>query len=86
MLGIAVFTKTKKPDKVEAIYELMRIARDLERFADYATDLAERVDFMVTGQLAEINVEDWNDVEAAMEQERSARKNIDEKSEDRGNT
>ena len=51
--------KTKKTDKVEAIYELMRIARDLERFADYATDLAERVDFMVTGQLAEINVDEW---------------------------
>ena len=78
-------TKTKKPDKVEAIYELMRIARDLERFADYATDLAERVDFMVTGQLAEINVEDWNDVQAAMEQERSARENVDEKGQDRDN-
>ncbi len=59
---LARLAKTKKPDKVEAIYELMRIARDLERFADYATDLAERVDFMVTGQLAEINVEDWEDV------------------------
>ncbi len=51
--------KTKKQDKVEAIYELMRVARDLERFADYATDLGERVDFMVTGQLAEFNVDEW---------------------------
>ncbi len=50
-------SKTKKADKVEAIYELLRVARDLERFADYATDLAERVDFMVTGQLAELNVD-----------------------------
>ncbi len=62
---LARLAKTKKPDKVEAIYELMRIARDLERFADYATDLAERVDFMVTGQLAEINVEEWEDVRTA---------------------
>ena len=59
--------KTKKQDKVEAIYELMRIARDLERFADYATDLAERVDFMVTGQLADINVEEWEDTELMQE-------------------
>ena len=65
---LARLAKTKKPDKVEAIYELMRIARDLERFADYATDLAERVDFMVTGQLAEFNVEEWQDVRAAAEE------------------
>ncbi len=67
---LARMAKTKKPDKVEAIYELMRVARDLERFADYATDLAERVDFMVTGQLAEINSEDWQDVQRAAEEER----------------
>lgn len=56
---LARLAKTKKPDKVEAIYELMRIARDLERFGDYATDLAERVDFMITGQLADLNVDEW---------------------------
>ncbi len=58
-------TKTKKTDKVEAIYELMRITRDMERFADYATDLAERVDFMITGQLADLNVDEWDDVLAS---------------------
>jgi len=58
---LARLAKTKKPDKVEAIYELMRIARDLERFGDYATDLAERVDFMITGQLADMNVDEWKD-------------------------
>ncbi len=68
---LARMAKTKKPDKVEAIYELMRVARDLERFADYATDLAERVDFMVTGQLAEINSEDWQDVQRIAEEERA---------------
>jgi len=67
---LARLAKTKKPDKVEAIYELMRIARDLERFADYATDLAERVDFMVTGQLAEVNVDEWEEVRAAARGER----------------
>ncbi len=66
---LARMAKTKKPDKVEAIYELMRIARDLERFADYATDLAERVDFMVTGQLAEVNVDDWNALRRSVEEE-----------------
>ncbi len=69
---LARMAKTKKPDKVEAIYELMRIARDLERFADYATDLAERVDFMVTGQLAEVNVDEWEEVRASAEEERAA--------------
>jgi phosphate transport system protein len=69
--------KTKKTDKVEAIYELIRIARDLERFADYATDIAERVDFMVTGQLAEINVEDWEDVRASMAAEKSREQRAD---------
>ena len=58
---LARLAKTKKPDKVEAIYELMRVARDLERFGDYATDLAERVDFMITGQLADMNVDEWKD-------------------------
>ncbi len=69
---LARLAKTKKPDKVEAIYELIRIARDLERFGDYATDLAERVDFMITGQLADMNTEGWNDVEAAVTAERQA--------------
>ena len=68
---LARLAKTKKPDKVEAIYELMRIARDLERFADYATDLAERVDFLVTGQLAEVNVDEWEEVRASAAQERN---------------
>ncbi len=67
---LARISKTKKADKVEAIYELLRVARDLERFADYATDLAERVDFMVTGQLAEVNVDDWNTLRRAVEEER----------------
>jgi len=67
---LARMSKTRKADKVEAIYELLRVARDLERFADYATDLAERVDFMVTGHLAEVNVDDWHELRRSMEEER----------------
>jgi phosphate transport system protein len=79
---LARLTKTKKPDKVEAIYELIRIARDLERFGDYATDLAERVDFMITGQLADLNTEEWNDVQTAAVAEQKASESLraDEKS------
>ncbi len=68
---LARMSKTRKTDKVEAIYELLRVARDLERFADYATDLVERVDFMVTGHLAEVNVDDWNELRQSVEEERT---------------
>jgi phosphate transport system protein len=49
--------KTKSPDKVEATYEMLRVARELERFGDLATNLAERVIYIVTGSLQEINVD-----------------------------
>jgi phosphate transport system protein len=48
---------TKDPAKVEATYEVLRTARELERFGDLATNIAERVIYMVTGQFAEINTE-----------------------------
>lgn len=43
--------------KVEASYEVLRAARELERFGDLATNIAERVIYMVTGKLQEINVD-----------------------------
>lgn len=46
------------PDKVEAAYELLRVARELERFGDLATNVAERVIYLVTGSFDEINVDD----------------------------
>ncbi|GAB4422609.1 MAG: phosphate signaling complex protein PhoU [Anaerolineae bacterium] len=59
-----VFTKimesmadAKEPNRVEASYEVLRTARELERFGDLATNIAERVIYMVTGHLDEINTE-----------------------------
>ena len=49
--------KTGSPDKVEANYEILRAARELERFGDLATNVAERVIYIVTGNLHETNVD-----------------------------
>ncbi len=49
--------------QVEAVYELLRLARELERFGDLATNLAERVVYLVTGTLEEVNLD--NDEEVA---------------------
>jgi phosphate transport system protein len=43
---------------VESEYELLRIAREFERFGDLVTNVAERLIFLVTGSMAEINVDD----------------------------
>lgn len=48
---------TENPDKVESTYELLRAARELERFGDLATNVAERVIYIVTGDLYEANVD-----------------------------
>ncbi len=47
----------RSPDKIEATYEVLRAARELERFGDLATNIAERVVYMVTGRFEEINVD-----------------------------
>jgi phosphate transport system protein len=59
-----VFTKimdqmaaTGNPDKVEAAYELLRVARELERFGDLATNIAERTIYLVTGNFDEVNLD-----------------------------
>ena len=44
-------------EKVEATYEALRAARELERYGDLATNIAERVVYMVTGRFQEINVD-----------------------------
>lgn len=38
-------------DEVEAIYEILRSARELERFGDLAANVAERVVYLITGSL-----------------------------------
>ena len=47
--------QVQDPEQIEASYEILRSARELERFADLATNVAERVVYLVTGTMAEIN-------------------------------
>ena len=44
------------PDTVQRATYLLWVAHDLERIADRTTNIAERVIFLVTGKLTEINV------------------------------
>lgn len=41
--------------QIESEYELLRIAREFERFGDLVTNIAERLIFLVTGSMSEIN-------------------------------
>jgi phosphate transport system protein len=43
----------ESPEMAEAVYEILRVARELERFGDLATNVAERVIYLVTGKLYE---------------------------------
>jgi phosphate transport system protein len=45
--------KVEDADRAEATYELLRVARELERFGDLAANVAERVIYMETGSLDE---------------------------------
>ena len=45
--------QVEEADRVEALYEVLRSARELERFCDLATNLAERVVFLMTGKMRE---------------------------------
>jgi len=56
-LIMAHMANAGSPDKIEAAYEALRAARELERFGDLATNLAERVIYMVTGHFQEMNIE-----------------------------
>ncbi len=46
------------PEQVQAEYELLRIAREFERFGDLVTNVAERLIFLITGSMAEINTDE----------------------------
>lgn len=57
-----IFTKimekmaeSESPNKVEANYEVLRTARELERFGDLATNIAERAIYLVTGSTHDLN-------------------------------
>ena len=45
-------------EKAEAVYEVLRVARELERFGDLATNIAERVIYLVTGSFQELNLDE----------------------------
>ena len=44
------------PETIQRATYLLWVAHDLERIADRATNIAERVIFLVSGKLVEINV------------------------------
>ena len=44
------------PKSIQRATHLLWVAHDLERFADRATNIAERVIYLVTGKMVEINV------------------------------
>ena len=47
----------KNADEIEAVYEMLRAARELERFGDLATNIAERVIYLETGSMEEVNID-----------------------------
>jgi phosphate transport system protein len=49
--------EAKKEKKVKAAYDVLRAAQELERFGDLATNIAERIIYIATGRLQEINTE-----------------------------
>ena len=51
-------TEVENTNNAEAAYEILRAARELERFGDLATNIAERTIYLVTGSLDEINIDD----------------------------
>jgi phosphate transport system protein len=49
-------SQAKSPSEAEAHYEILRAARELERFGDLTTNVAERVIYIVTGHLQDKEV------------------------------
>jgi len=47
--------KDDEPDDIKSSYEMLRVARELERYGDLATNIAERVIYRVTGHFQEID-------------------------------
>ncbi|MFN3983075.1 MAG: phosphate signaling complex protein PhoU [Caldilinea sp.] len=44
-------------EQTEDNYEVLRVAREFERFGDLITNVAERLIFIVTGSMEEVNIE-----------------------------
>lgn len=49
---------TDDPDVIKTLYEILRAARELERYADLAANIADRTVYLVTGTMEETNVDD----------------------------
>jgi phosphate transport system protein len=47
--------RTESPERVSAWYEILRAARELERFGDLATNVAERSIYLVTGDMPDFS-------------------------------
>ena len=54
---MARMAETESTEKIEASYEVLRAARELERYGDLATNISERVIYIATGSLHEENVD-----------------------------
>ncbi|MCB9077228.1 MAG: phosphate signaling complex protein PhoU [Anaerolineaceae bacterium] len=55
--------RAESPDKCETNYEFLRMARELERFGDLVTNVAERIIYITTGLMYETNT-DWQKMPA----------------------
>jgi phosphate transport system protein len=53
----------KKKKKVTATYSILQVAQHLDRVGDHTTNIAERVIYIATGNLSEMNVPVQNDSE-----------------------
>lgn len=55
--SMAQIAAAGSPERAEAACELLRVARELERGGDLVTNVGERIIYMETGTLEEINVD-----------------------------
>jgi phosphate uptake regulator len=49
--------ETQKRKRIKAAYEVLRISQELERFGDLTTNIAERVIYITTGRVKEVNTD-----------------------------
>lgn len=47
----------RQAERIEGAYEVLRAAREIERYADLAANVAERVVYIATGSMEEINTD-----------------------------
>jgi phosphate transport system protein len=57
----------RKKKKVTATYSILQVAQHLDRVGDHTTNIAERVIYIATGSLSEMNVPVQNDSEQSID-------------------